>query len=116
MMISALFLNMFGLCLILCYYVLRPRGVKHFQKWWLQGGLRFLIVLLLMFITSIFTTLFPIVYYGFWIDVSYGDLCGQVQMVQDYGAYALVARNRNACIIIAVFWAFFVFFVVLPMV
>lgn len=116
MVMSALFLNIFGLCLILSYYVLRPRGMKHFQKWWLQGGLRFLFILLLMFLTSIFTTLFPILYYGFWIDVSYHDLCDQVQMVRQYGAYALIARYRNAVIVVTVFWAFIVFFVVLAMV
>ena len=116
MVMSALFLNIFGLCLILSYYILRPRGSKHFQSWWLQGGLRFLFVLLLMFLASLFATLFPILYYGFWIDVSYGDLCSQVDIVKQYGAYALIARYRNSVIVVTAFWAFIVFFVVFAMI
>ena len=94
--------NIFGLGLVCCYYILRPSGVNHFQSWFREGGILFLISIVFLFAVSIISSLLPIVYYGFWLDVASGDLCNQVEMIKDHGAYALVSRNRNVLIIIGI--------------
>lgn len=99
MTVCALYMNMLGLGLICCYFILRPSGTKHFQSWFRNCGILFLCVLLLVFFIAMTTTLLPVLYYEFWLAIASGDLCSQVEVVKIHGSSALISRYRNYCIV-----------------
>jgi hypothetical protein len=95
-----------GLVLAVQYFVLRPKGVHHFTKWW-KRGFYGVILLLSSIVATVFCTFICLVYFLNYLIVPDSELCAAIEQKSKTGrATALSPLETNSLITVIVFFCF----------